>query len=40
MNRGSTGVTGFALTALCIGAEREWIPRRAAKDSAAAHAEL
>src|SRR5580698_7306872 len=24
-SRGSTVVTGFALTALCIGAEREWI---------------
>src|SRR5215468_9926567 len=24
---GSTGATGFALAALCIGAERNWIPR-------------
>jgi len=30
--RGSTGVTGFALTALCIGAERKWITRDQAKD--------
>src|SRR5271168_3799355 len=30
--RGSTGVTGFCLTALCIGAERKWIPRDQAKD--------
>jgi hypothetical protein len=30
--RGSTGVTGFCLTALCIGAERKWIPRTEAKD--------
>src|ERR1700722_2379118 len=30
--RGSTGVTGFCLTALCIGAERKWIPRDPAKD--------
>lgn len=30
--RGSTGVTGFSLTALCIGAERKWIPREKAKD--------
>jgi len=29
--RGSTGVTGFALTALCIGAERKWMPREQAK---------
>jgi hypothetical protein len=28
---GSTGATGFALTALCIGAERGWIPRREAR---------
>src|SRR5215472_4227569 len=28
---GSTGATGFALTALCIGAERGWISRRAAR---------
>lgn len=28
---GSTGSTGFALTALCIGAERGWISRRAAR---------
>jgi len=25
--RGSTGVTGFALTAFCIGAKRKWIAR-------------
>jgi len=31
-SRGSTGVTGFALTALCIGADRKWIPREQAKD--------
>jgi hypothetical protein len=31
-SRGSTGVTGFALTALCIGAERKWIAREQAKD--------
>ena len=30
--RGSTGVTGFCLTAMCIGAERKWIPRQQAKD--------
>jgi len=30
--RGSTGVTGFSLTALCIGADRKWIPREQAKD--------
>jgi hypothetical protein len=30
--RGSTGVTGFFLTALCIGAERKWIPRSEAKE--------
>ena len=28
---GSTGATGFALTAFCIGAERGWIPRREAR---------
>jgi hypothetical protein len=28
--RGSTGVTGVALTATCIGAERGWIPRHKA----------
>ncbi len=28
---GSTGATGFALTALCIGAERNWIPRHEAR---------
>lgn len=33
---GSTGATGFALTALCIGAERGWISRRAARSRAAA----
>jgi hypothetical protein len=31
-SRGSTGVTGFALTALCIGADRKWLPREEAKD--------
>src|SRR5215469_9926226 len=31
-SRGSTGVTGFSLTALCIGAERKWITREQAKD--------
>ena len=31
-SRGSTGVTGFALTALCIGAERKWIARDQAKE--------
>ncbi|HZD49703.1 MAG TPA: glucoamylase family protein [Silvibacterium sp.] len=31
-SRGSTGVTGFALTSLCIGSERKWIPRAQAKD--------
>src|SRR5215469_6207851 len=25
--RGSTGVTGFALTSMCIGTERKWISR-------------
>jgi hypothetical protein len=30
--RGSTGVTGFCLTAMCIGAERKWIAREQAKD--------
>jgi hypothetical protein len=29
--RGSTGVTGFCLTALCIGAERKWIGRDQAR---------
>ena len=29
---GSTGVTGFALTAMCIGAERGWITRKQAAD--------
>jgi hypothetical protein len=29
--RGSTGVTGFALTALCIGVERGWMPREQAR---------
>lgn len=28
---GSTGATGFALTALCIGAERGWVPRDQAR---------
>lgn len=31
-NRRSTAVTGFALTALCIGAERKWVSRDDAKD--------
>ena len=30
--RGSTGVTGFALTAMCIGAERKWMLRARARD--------
>ncbi|HEV2326527.1 MAG TPA: glucoamylase family protein [Terracidiphilus sp.] len=30
--RGSTGVTGFCLTALCIGADHGWITREPAKD--------
>lgn len=30
--RGSTGVTGFCLTALCVGADRGWITREPAKD--------
>ena len=30
--RGSTGVTGFCLAALCIGVERKWMPRAEAKD--------
>ena len=29
---GSTGATGFALTAMCIGAEHGWIPRTEARD--------
>jgi hypothetical protein len=29
---GSTGATGFALTALCIGAQRAWIRRTEARD--------
>jgi len=33
---GSTGATGFALTALCIGAERGWISRREARNRAQA----
>jgi hypothetical protein len=33
---GSTGATGFALTALCVGAERGWIPRREARERARA----
>lgn len=33
---GSTGATGFLLTALCIGAERGWISRRAARSRARA----
>jgi hypothetical protein len=31
-SRGSTGVTGFCLTAMCVGAERKWIQRQDAKD--------
>ena len=31
---GSTGATGFALTALCIGAERGWVSRDAARERA------
>ena len=31
-DRGSTGVTGFALTAMCVGAERGWISRQKAKE--------
>jgi hypothetical protein len=33
---GSTGATGFALAALCIGAERGWVSRRAARGRARA----
>lgn len=33
---GSTGATGFALTALCVGAERGWVSRRAAQNRARA----
>ena len=33
---GSTGATGFALTALCIGAARAWIPREEARERARA----
>ena len=33
---GSTGATGFGLTALCIGAERKWIPREQARERARA----
>jgi hypothetical protein len=29
---GSTGATGYALTSLCIGAERGWIPRQEARE--------
>jgi hypothetical protein len=29
---GSTGATGFGLTAVCIGSERGWIPRREARE--------
>lgn len=29
---GSTGATGFGVTALCIGAERGWIPREQARE--------
>lgn len=31
-SRGSTGVTGFSLTAMCIGAERGWISRAEAME--------
>lgn len=31
---GSTGATGFAITALCIGAEHGWIPRDKARERA------
>ncbi len=31
---GSTGATGFALTALCIGAEHGWVPRQQARQRA------
>jgi len=31
-SRGSTGVTGFCLTAVCIGAERKWIRRQEAME--------
>jgi hypothetical protein len=31
---GSTGATGFGITALCIGTERNWIPREKARDRA------
>lgn len=33
---GSTGVTGFGITALCIGAERGWVPRERARERARA----
>lgn len=33
---GTTGGTGFALTALCIGAERKWVPRAQALERARA----
>src|SRR5258708_5950914 len=33
---GTTGGTGFALTALCIGAERKWITRAEARERARA----
>ena len=32
-SRGSTGVTGFALTVMCIGADRGWISRAKAKEN-------
>src|SRR5581483_5989192 len=31
---GSTGATGFGVTALCIGAEHGWIPREKARERA------
>jgi hypothetical protein len=31
-DEGSTGVTGFSLTAMCIGAERKWVTRAEARE--------
>src|SRR5215469_8283737 len=31
---GSTGATGFAITALCIAADRDWVPREKARQRA------
>jgi len=31
-DEGSTGVTGFSLTAMCIGAERKWVARADARE--------